>query len=236
MAFTQDTFNPVAPNSSNGPRFWSYETSDPIDDVLAIGYFNDKKFQLNRYDFIYVAAEDQQHIVCYLSETEPSRTVSPTIPKEVLVGFSFDDQEPTALDTPIQVSYGPAQGTIDDDVMIDANGRITINKSGFYGALFTYNFGRQGSSGGVANMFLRGVINDNQLGNPLATLIDNPSIVIPEQFEVQGVFLAGTTIDTEFYRDSSGVNEGGLYIDFSSIGWGTSPSTRVRLSKLFEIN
>ena len=50
----------------------------------------------------------------------------------VLDAASFNSQAPASLDIPIQVEFGPAQGTVSDPVMLSAAGAITFNEPGLY--------------------------------------------------------------------------------------------------------
>ncbi|MDH3930539.1 MAG: hypothetical protein OEV22_21635 [Deltaproteobacteria bacterium] len=52
MAFTQSTFAPVSAHAANSPSVYSYNTSDNLEDVLQVGYFADKRFQLEELDLI----------------------------------------------------------------------------------------------------------------------------------------------------------------------------------------
>ena len=47
---------------------------------------------------------------------------------QVLNGTSFVTQAPSALDTPLIVSFGAAQGSPSTDVSLDAFGKVTFNK------------------------------------------------------------------------------------------------------------
>ena len=162
----------------------------------------------------------------------PLRSVDTSAePEAVLIAFDDTIQEPTTTDDPLQVTFGPASGTSSDAVQLAADGTITFNETGFYAFLTTLKFGRQGGAGGVSNMFLRALINDIQIGRPVATELDNSNVIIPLQFEF-GLFLsAGTTVKVEIVRDSSGMDDGGIFPATSSIGWGISPSARMRVYK-----
>ena len=229
MAFTQDTFAPIAQNSTKAPRSWSYQTDDDFATVLTPGYFSDKKFQLETTDFIWVVASDAQRIIRYAGEDEEPEIIAPKPPINVLVASSLDDQEPSALDTPMQIKFGAAQGTVDDPIMIDSDGSLTFNVGGVFDVNVTVNVGRLGAPAQVANIFARGLINNVQFGNPIATLIDNPDIIIPEQFSITGLAETGDVVKFEILRDSSGINEGGLLAQPSSVDWGVAPSAVMRV-------
>lgn len=72
MAFDQSFFSPVGSVSSAAPTIYSYETTDTISQVSAADYFDDKKFQLNVNDLIYVSASDADRYIVYKGEGNPS--------------------------------------------------------------------------------------------------------------------------------------------------------------------
>lgn len=152
----------------------------------------------------------------------------------VLFGASTDNQEPVDVDTPLQIEYGPAQGSGSSQVQLSVDGDITFNETGVYDITGTYRVGRVGSAGGVANIFIRILQDGLQVGNPTSTLVTSPSIVVPQQFTTSGKFTEGTVISMEVALDGSGPDEGGLYTDESSVtlDWGTASSATIRVYKL----
>ena len=82
----------------------------------------------------------------------------------VLAAVDTTNQEPSGLDSPLQVTFGAAQGTATDPVMLDALGNITFNQGGLYLFNGYANFERQGSSGGVSVTLFRALINGVQSG------------------------------------------------------------------------
>lgn len=54
MAFDQDNFAPVGPQSSTSPRVYTYNTTDTLAEVESDGYFADKQYQLIPGDWILV--------------------------------------------------------------------------------------------------------------------------------------------------------------------------------------
>jgi len=152
-------------------------------------------------------------------------------PQAVLTASSLVSQEPVGTDNPLQINYGAAQGTVSDPVMLAADGTITINESGFYDINATYSVGRQGAAGGTADIFIRGLLDAAQVGNPISAIIDTPNVVIPIQLELIGFLEAGAVLTGEIVRDSAGMDDGGIFSISSSIGWGTSPSAAIRIFK-----
>lgn len=151
---------------------------------------------------------------------------------QVLNGKSTLSQEPSGTDNPLVVKFGPASGTVNDDVMIDASGYITFNKAGLY---LVNGFGaieRTGSSGGVAIFLFRGVLNGVQATEVKCVHIDTTDVTIPYEITIPFQASAGDVFHFEIMRDSSGVDAGGLYATVTLGGWGTTPSSQVQIWKI----
>lgn len=153
-----------------------------------------------------------------------------------MVAIDFTDQEPTALDTPLQVKFGAAQDTT--DASMDANGVLTIKRTAIYDIGVILNVGRTGSSGGISRLFVRAIRNGVQIQypRPLVVLIESADIGISVQFSVINRLDAGDTITFEIVRDSSGSDHGGLYnLAMATLDWGSSPSASLRLTRTSEV-
>jgi hypothetical protein len=151
---------------------------------------------------------------------------------QVLNGFSTVAQAPTALDTPLIVNFGAAQGSPSTDVQLQAGGKIIFNRPGAY---FVNGFGsieRQGSSGGVAVLIFRVVLNGVQISATKGFHMDTPNL--PTEYEVTIPFQAnaGDVLEFQIMRDSSGVNFGGVYPHTNLGGWSNVPSTQVQIWKV----
>jgi hypothetical protein len=149
---------------------------------------------------------------------------------QVLNGTSFVTQAPSALDTPLLVSFGAAQSNV--DVSLDAGGTITFNTGGVY---FINAFGsveRQGSSGGVAILLFRVLLNGAQLSTTKAFYLDTPNLDIPYEVTIPFKAQAGDSLRFQIMRDSSGVNQGGLYGHTVLGGWPNVPSSQIQIWKL----
>jgi hypothetical protein len=156
------------------------------------------------------------------------------ITQPIMVATSVaSSQEPSALDTPLQVEIGPAQNTGADPVMIDVNGLITFNEAGTYRLDVTAHFGRTGGAG-VSYLMTRELINGVQQGNSLASRLDDSDVLLPFSFETWLTVPASTTAAFEVIRDSAGNNSGGLFRQESSNGWVAAPSFSVTISKLIK--
>lgn len=149
----------------------------------------------------------------------------------VLSGFDDNDQEPPGVDMVIPITFGPAQGSSSTPVEMLANGSLKINQPGVYITDIVVSIGRIGAAGGESHFWIRVLVNDVQQGRAIHTLVDNASTQIPQQFQLGGNLVAGDIVRAEMYRDSIGVDKGGLYTGVSSIGWGIAPSTRLNVKR-----
>lgn len=150
---------------------------------------------------------------------------------EIMIAESVADQDPSGLDNPLQIEFGVAQNT---EIMdLAADGTLTIKEVGVFLVFSTFYFSRTSSTGQV-HFFIRVLQDGVQLGNPIAIIQTDDDITTP-------IFLSSTTavtgtVPTEFtfecVRDSSGISSGGLRSIVSSIGWGQTPSARMRILKL----
>lgn len=81
MSFDQQTFAPVATNSTDAEAIYSYRSSDTIAEVLATGYFEDKIDQFKEDDWIFMALGDGIIITQVSADTS---TVTQALPPVVL--------------------------------------------------------------------------------------------------------------------------------------------------------
>lgn len=149
---------------------------------------------------------------------------------QVLNGFSTVSQAPSALDTPIIVSFGPAQTNA--VIALEAGGKINFLQAGAYFINAYGNVERQGSSGGVAVLLFRARLNGTQISTVKGFHLDTPNL--PDPYEVSIPFQAqvGDVLDFQIMRDSSGVNAGGVYPHTNLGGWSNVPSTQIQIWKL----
>lgn len=151
----------------------------------------------------------------------------------VLVAQSTVTQAPSALDTALQVTFGAAQGTSGDAVMISSGGLITFNETGLYLINGYGSVERQGSSGGTAILLFRFLVNGTQAGSVKAFHLDTPNLSTPYEITFPiNITTAGTTASFEIMRDSSGTNAGGLYPHTNLGGWSNVPSAEVNIWQL----
>ncbi len=150
---------------------------------------------------------------------------------EKLIAESVADQNPSGLDTPLQVEFGAAQNT--EAIDLAADGTLTVKEVGVYLIFSTYYYSRT-SSAGEAHFFIRLLKDGVQQGNPLGIVQTDDDITTPiflsATVAIEGVVPIEYTI--ECVRDGGGVNSGGLRSVSSTIGWGQTPSARLRIIKL----
>jgi hypothetical protein len=151
---------------------------------------------------------------------------------EVLRAASAAAQEPSALNTPLQVAFGAAQGTASDPVMVSAAGLVTFNVAGNYAVRIKLQNGRTGASG-VSVLLSRVLVNGAQIGAPQAVKLASADVTIPSESRVVVNATAGQTFAVQIMRDGGGTNFGGLYPFTSAVpAWGTAPSALLVISRL----
>ena len=129
---------------------------------------------------------------------------------EVLRAASTVTQAPTAVDTALQLTFGPAQGSASDPVMINAAGLVTFNTAGNYAVRIKLQAGRTGASG-TSVLLSRILLNGAQYGSPAATKLVSADTTIQIESRVVINTTAGQTFAVQIMRDSAGSNFGGVY-------------------------
>lgn len=153
---------------------------------------------------------------------------------EVLRAFSTVTQQPSALNTPIQVAFGAAQGSASNPVMINAAGLITFNTAGNYAIRVKLQCGRLALVG-QATVMSRLLLSGVQYGSPAAVRLDSSATIIPTESRVVLNPTAGQTLAVQLMRDSadSAVNAGGIFAVTSGVtAWSISPSALIVVSRL----
>lgn len=146
---------------------------------------------------------------------------------EVLRAASTVTQAPTAVDTALQLTFGAAQGSASDPVMINAAGLVTFNIAGNYAVRIKLQAGRTGASGTSI------LVNGAQYGSPAATKLVSADTTIPIESRVVINPTAGQTFAVQIMRDSAGTNFGGVYPQVATLtAWGTAPSALLVISRL----
>lgn len=151
---------------------------------------------------------------------------------EVLRAPSTVVQAPSALDTPLQVTFGAAQKSASDPVMINAAGLITFNTDGNYAVRVKLENGRTGSTG-TSVLLSRLIKNGVAYGSPAAVKLTSSDETVPTDSRVIIDAAAGDTLAVQIMRDSAGTNFGGLYPQVAVVtAWGTVPSALLVISRL----
>jgi len=151
---------------------------------------------------------------------------------EVLRVASTTPQEPTAVDTPLQLTFGAAQGSASDPVMMSAAGLVTFNQAGSYAARIKLQNGRTGASG-TSILLSRLLLNGAQLGNTAAVKMTQTDATTPTDSRVVLNVTAGQTFAVQIMRDSAGSNFGGVYPHTAAVtAWGIAPSALLVISRL----
>ncbi|EBA9760032.1 hypothetical protein CFQ52_21330 [Salmonella enterica] len=151
---------------------------------------------------------------------------------EVLRASSTVVQAPTAVDTALQLTFGAAQGTASNPVMINTAGLVTFNAAGSYAARVKLQAGRTGASG-TSILLSRILVNGAQYGSPAATKLVSADVTIPIESRVAINVTAGQTMAVQIMRDSAGANFGGVYPQTATVAaWGIAPSALLVISRL----
>lgn len=146
-----------------------------------------------------------------------------------LSAFSSVNQNPSAVDTPIQITFGPAQTTA--DVSVSSAGVITFNTYGNYLIDIFLRFGRSTSTGN-AILLNRILKNGAQILNSNGVILSAATQTIPFSAAIPLTMAAGDTMTMEVARDSAGTNDGGLFVVSPTVaGWNVVPSATVVVSK-----
>ena len=146
-----------------------------------------------------------------------------------LSAFSSVNQNPSAVDTPLQITFGSAQTTA--DVSISASGVITFNTSGNYLIDIFLRFGRS-TSAGNAILLNRILKNGAQILNSNGVILSAATQTIPFSAAIPLTMAAGDTITMQVARDSAGTNDGWLFVVSPTIaGWNIVPSATVVVNK-----
>lgn len=151
---------------------------------------------------------------------------------EVLRAPSTVVQAPTAVDTPLQLTFGAAQKSSADPVMINAAGLVTFNVAGAYAVRIKLQCGRTGATGTsilLSRILLAGV----QFGSAACVKMTQTDATTPTDSRVVINATAGQTLAIQIMRDSTGSNFGGVYPQAATVtAWGTAPAALLVVSRL----
>lgn len=149
-------------------------------------------------------------------------------------------QEPTGLDTPLEVQFGAPFGTVSDPVSAEIRGGsgnteasiLKINQAGTYRIKTSIQFGRTGASG-TSRLNFRALINGVQAGRSISEYMENANVLDLLVDEAWLALPAGLEITYELIRDSNGSNSGGIFAGevSGSTGWNASPGCSLRVER-----
>lgn len=151
---------------------------------------------------------------------------------EVLRAPSTVVQAPTSVDTPLQLTFGAAQKSSADPVMINAAGVVTFNKAAAYAVRIKLQCGRTGATG-TSILLSRILFGGVQFGSAACVKLTQTDATTPTESRVVINATAGQTFAVQIMRDSSGSNFGGVYPQTATVtAWGTAPSALLVISRL----
>lgn len=152
----------------------------------------------------------------------------------ILMGSDFTSQTPTGTDAPLQITFGAAQGTVSDPVMLSAAGALTANKKKKYQVDVSVQYHRD-NAGQAAWLFFRVKLNGEQLGDSIFAKLDDANDDLPVLFssrlKIDADLAVGDVLTFEIMRDSQGFNDGGLVSTTPTPGdWSPAPSASLKVS------
>lgn len=144
-------------------------------------------------------------------------------------GGEYTSQTPTGTDAPMQVTFGAAQTT--EYASLAADGSFTLATNGAHILSAVLPVVRD-TNAGVSLSFFRLTANGAQYGDIAGVRINNSDTTIPFQFIVTlpDTSVAGVVYAVEMVRDSTGVNNGELVSETSTL-WGAAPSAQLSIFK-----
>jgi len=169
-----------------------------------------------------------------LRDVEPSTSGGPvTVKDEIcLSSESFVDQNPSGLGIATQITFGAADATA--QFSIDAAGNMECLEEDEYECAVTFVVGREGS-GGIAQIYLRALINGSQVGSSRHAILDTDDFEIPLEYNVQFNLQVGDILTFEMIRDTDGSNSGGLRAGIPDVPWNPSPSAFIQISRTLAV-
>lgn len=151
---------------------------------------------------------------------------------EVLRAPSTVAQAPSAVDTPLQLTFGAAQNSAANPVMINAAGLVTFNTAGNYAVRIKLQCGRTGATG-TSILLSRILLGGAQFGSAACVKMTQTDATTPTDSRVVINATAGQTLAIQIMRDSAGSNFGGVYPQVATVtAWGTAPSALLVISRL----
>jgi len=210
MAFAQKTFAPLSANSSAAPRVWTYQTNDTLATVTTVGYFIDKKFQLEQFDFILAVVQGllvKLVVGADTSTVTPSNTVTQVIyyadadagtynintgtPTEVGLQVVVPVFDPLTEDYELTVTLPSVTGSTGStalELQIDVDGEIIKSITSQIGnselGVVASLFSRRGVITDIGNLLVKVLVN-NVSGSAVIDNTDGAELTIVQNRDVQ---------------------------------------------------
>ena len=148
----------------------------------------------------------------------------------LITATSVVTQQPSAVDTPLQVEFGAAQAITGIDLSV--TGTITCLVAGTYTFAATFRFERS-TAVGVAHIVLRALLGGVQLGPSFSVGMNDTADAQQVSFTNSLDLSVNDTLAFEIVRDSSGINDGGLGA-FNPVlaGWSDVASADLRVGEV----
>lgn len=157
-------------------------------------------------------------------------TLSNVVITTPLDTVDINTQNPSAVDTPLTVTFGSA--TSNADITLSSGGTVTFNTSAVYLVTIDLVFGRTVAAG-IAVMLARMLVNGAQFENTHVVELDTDLDVVPIRIQFMRSFSATNTLSVQIMRDSAGIDNGGLVsVNPVLAGWATTPSAAMKIQKL----
>lgn len=144
-------------------------------------------------------------------------------------GSTASNQSPANVNVPLQIEFGGGVAT--PNATLNSAGVLTFNAAGDYQITTNFNFARTAGAG-QAILLSRVVVNGTAATNMSTISMDNATTIIPVSNTYNITATPGTTLQWQFYRDSAGINNGGLALVTPSLsGWTAFPSATIVVDK-----
>lgn len=146
-------------------------------------------------------------------------------------------QYPSGLNSTTAISFGAAQGTVSDPIMLSALGEITFNRTMTVIGRTEMQFGRLSGSG-TSILHFRGMLNGSPIGRCYTAMIANTDLIYPHVITFVLPVTSGDVLTFEMVRDPAGNNNGGLIAGtVTATGWAEpSPCARTTFTVLVPTN
>ena len=152
--------------------------------------------------------------------------------------YSLTNQTPTALDTPLQLQVDAPY--VGDSFDVDTQGIFTMKKAGLFDVRLSMSLGRTSNSGD-SFIIVRGELDPGgttsqgwvQTTQARAFELDNNKAIVPvlfnAMFNIPSIGPVPPKVRAVIYRDSIGVNDGGL-ISVASTLYGATASLTMNIT------